>query len=89
MSGGWSKKKADPALVEQFEKDPMYVQWNDIAKSNFFLTGEIMHFSETKKLMQPQIDAGLIEETDYRGWYKFTERGWNAFTFGRQHRTVA
>ena len=83
------KQTADEETKAEFSHDPRYVQWNDIAKSYFILHGEMPHFSEVRKLMQPQIDAGLIEETGYRGWYKFSEKGWQIFTVARQTREEA
>jgi hypothetical protein len=81
MPTSWTSGKPlpDPTTSEQLNDDPRYIQWKDIAKSHFACTGKEAHFGEVRKWLGPQIEAKLIEETDYLGWFRFTDRGWELY----------
>lgn len=56
------------------------MQWGDICKSHFMLTGKVPHFREIREQLQKQIDAGLIvQNKEIEGEYQFTDKGWAIF----------
>lgn len=55
------------------------MQWGDICKAHFMLTGKVPHFRNIRNELQKQIDAGLIEKTETQGEYLFTKLGWSRF----------
>ena len=55
------------------------VQWGDICKAHFMLTGKVSHFRSIRNELQKRIDAGLIERTETQGEYLFAKLGWSKF----------
>jgi hypothetical protein len=69
-------KQPTEAQVKEFRADPRYIQWRDIAKTEFALTGESKSFAKIIEKLNPD----LIEKTEYWGWWRLTDRGYREFT---------
>ncbi len=65
-------KQPTEAQVKEFRADPQYIQWRDIVKTEFVLTGESKSFAEITKKLNPE----LIEKTEYWGWWRLTDHGY-------------
>jgi len=79
----WSGGKRMPTLDERvaLQNNPRYVQWQAITKSHCMCNSMVkLDFSEVIELMRPAIEAGCVEETEFRGWYRFTDKGWAIFS---------
>jgi hypothetical protein len=58
--------------VKKFRADPQYIQWRDIAKTEFALNGEVKQAWQIIEKLKPE----LIEKTEFWGWWRLTDRGY-------------
>ena len=73
MANSWISGKPLPNKdqLAELQKDPRCVQWHSRCKA---------HFVETGKHSHPPMNTRLMKATRFRGWYRFTNAGWAAFT---------
>src|SRR5712672_3034993 len=69
-------KQPTAAQVKEFRADPQYIQWRDVVKMVFVLTGESIYAWQAIEKLNPE----RIEKTEYWGWWRLTDLAYREFT---------